>query len=354
MADARAKAVINELADIYSRTNYIIDRADQVGTVVARGDVLEIPDVSALSVKADGATSLAPQSVTTNVLSLAVNRHPQINMAIPKVDAYQLLNGNWVASLARSATTQLKNHIDRDLADYIIGNMAFDTSGAYHTNTSATVGSAGDAIVQGDLTEAEAVLMEQEGEHRLAMFAHPRSIGDIKNIAGFIPAFSAAEQGQLGIPFVGSVNGIPVFMTQSAPRLRTVASTAWERVGADNELIITVAAGHGIVPGMPVTFDTATAGGDVSSEVAVTSVTATTVRIPQTGSDSGPNTEAGTLTVQCSENLMVDMAHFWVAQSWMPEIRIVPDPDSSTDALQVDALFGRVGRPGRAVVVLGL
>lgn len=76
---------------------------------------------------------------------------------------------------------------------------------------------------------------------------------------------------------------------------KTVVSTAWSVTS--NVLTITVASGHGIVAGNLISFDTVTAGGDLSPAAAVTSVTATTVVVPLTAAN-GSATEAGTITVE--------------------------------------------------------
>lgn len=342
MADARAKMVMDALADLYTRANYIIDRVNDVGPAVGFGDTIEIPDVSAFSVKPDASTRSAASAVTTNVLSLAVNRHPGLNLAIPKPDRFQLLNGNWAGQVGLSAATQLKNYMDRDLFDYVNQTLNYDATATYHVNV------AGNSLTEDDILTAKAKIMQNEGAHRPILIMNPYGMASLQSISGFVPAFSAAEQGQLGIPQVGSVFGVPVYESQSVRTGRTLASTAWAI--SSNVLTVTVAAGHGLVPGQLVTFDTVTAGGDMSTPTAITSVTATTIVIDHTASN-GSATEAGTVTVESAENVMIDLENLWVAQSIMPSIRIVPDYDSSNDALQVDALWGRIGRAGRHVTL---
>lgn len=343
MADAREKAVVKQLADLYSRTRYIMDFMTSLRAPLGNGDMIEVPDIDPLTVNADGDTSSAPEAVTTNVITLNANLHPWVNIRIPKVDSIQLLAGSWPEQVARQATVMLKNDMDSDLAEYLI-TVAYDTSATYHDNV------AGDSLSEDDILNCKAALLAQDGvmQENLVLLVSPYGEASLMSISGFVPNFQEAERGNLGIPQLGTVFGIPVFSSNSVPNGRTVASTAFSNVS--NVQTITVASGHGIVPGMLVTFDTVTAGGDVASATAVTSVTATTVVIANAGADAS-GTEAGTITIQSSENLMLDRSHCFVAQQMLPKTRVVADFNTTREAIQISTVWGRIARAGRVRVL---
>lgn len=349
MADARLKAVLSRLADLTSRTNYAVDKVRQLRQPLGRGDIVEVPSIGSLTVTADGNAGAAPQSITTSVLSCQANLHPAIFAALPEVDAYQLMDGNWASQVAEDAIVQLKNDMDEKfLRDYIALSLCYDTSATYHDNV------AGDSLTDDDILNAKAALLANDGvrQENLALFVSSYGEGSIANISSFIPPAAMAISGEqklnLGIPMVGSVSGVPVYSTNSVLRNRSVASTAWDITS--NVLTVTVAAGHGFVPGMLCTFDTVTAGGDMSTPTAITSVTATTVVFAHTATD-GSATEAGTLSSTTSYNVMLDRSQMFVAQQQFPKVRSVADYDSTDTALQVSAIWGRIGRAGRARVI---
>ena len=104
MGDARAKNVISALADLAGRANYGIDlAATSLREPLGNGDIIEVPDISDLTVTAAGSSTTAPQSVTTNILSLNANLEPWINASIPQLASLQLLNGGWAAQVAEQA-----------------------------------------------------------------------------------------------------------------------------------------------------------------------------------------------------------------------------------------------------------
>ena len=347
MADARSKKVLSALADLASRTNYVADKVNQLREPLGTGDIIEVPNIGSLTVTANGATQTTPQSVTTSILSCQASLHPAIFAELPAADQAQLLDGNWAAQLASQALIQLRNSIDTTLCNYLAASLAYDSAAAYHDNV------ASDSLAIADFANAIGALLAQGGAamDNLAVFLHPFAYASMVSISGWQPNGAAAEAGKLGIPLAGSVMGVPVFITASVPRRRTVASTAWAIVDAANTHTITVAVGHGIVPGIRVTFDTVTAAGDIPTTATVTSVTATTVVTANTGVDANA-TEAGTITIEGCENLVFDRSQVHVGMQKMPGARIVPFYDKTSDALQVSSLWGRVGRAGYARVLM--
>lgn len=355
MADARSKAVLGQLADLYSRTNYLVDLVSNLTAPLARGDTVEIPSISSLTIGSDGGSDVSAQSITTNILTLTANLHPMINAELPAVARTQLMDGAWAAQVARQATTQLKNNMDETLArDYLARSLCWVTgsSATYHDNLN------GDALTEDDILNAKAALEANDGTNSadLALFVHPYGQGSIMSISGFIPNGQMAEQGSLGIPRVGTVFGIPVYVTNSVLRNHTAATTAVSVTS--NVATATVASGHGFVPGMFI--ETSGHTTNASTPVAITSTTATTIVYPLTACDGAMADGTGTISearqgqdagVGTCWNLMMDRSHIFVAQQLMPSVRIVPQELRTSDNLQVSSIWGRIGRAGRCRVL---
>lgn len=345
MADARAKLVINELEPLYQRTRFFTDMVRDLREPLGKGDSIEIPDISALTVIASGATSTSPQAVTTNVLTLTVDREPWINASIPQLNSTQLLDGNWSRDVARDALMMLRNNMDESLLrDFVARSLCYtaSTAATYHDNV------AGDALVEDDILNAKAALLSQDGvmEQNIGLVTSPYGEGSIASIAGFLPSGQVLEVGQLGIPRIGTVFGIPVFSTNSVQRNLSVAVTASAILS--NVLTVTVAAGHGFVAGMLVI--TAGLTTNQTTYTAITSTTVTTIVLPLTSANAADN-GTGTISARSSMNIMADMTQIYVARQKFPTVRIVPDINSTGDALQVSAIWGRQGRTGRARVI---
>jgi len=346
MADARSKAVLGELADLYSRANYGIDKMTNLRAPLANGDIIEVPDISSLTVGAAGSSDVSSSSVTTNILSLNANLKPMINAELPLVASMQLMDGRWAAQVARQATIQLKNDMDEDLMrDYIAEDLCWTTGtdSTYHFNEG------GDALVEDDILNAKAYLLSQDGvqSQNLAFFVSSYGEGSIGSISGFVPARFEAEQGNLGIPMIGRVFGVPVYTTNSVRRNKSVATTAASVTS--NVATFTVASGHGFVAGMKIT--TAGLTDNITTAAAITSTTATTIVAPLTACDGAMADGVGTVDDATSWNVMCDTSQIFVAQQQMPRIRIVPFELRTSDHLQVSSVWGRIGRAGRAAVV---
>lgn len=356
MADASAKKVLAQLSDLASRTRYIVDMLTQLQEPLGLGDTIEVPSIGDLIVYANGASSQTAQAVTPNVLSLIVDQHPWIPVMLTARQRAQLLDGSFGPEVAMQSMIQLKNSMDDNIVSYSrtlwspaasIGTAS--VYNAFHDNLS-TSGTTVPALTAGTISRSIGLLEDQGGSDRsrFAWFINPVAQAEIASIAAFIPSYGQAEQGVLGMPSIGSLYGVPVYTTRSAPRLRTVASTAWSITS--NVETVTVAAGHGIHVGQIVTFNTVTAGGVLATQARVTNVTATTVVFANAVANASA-TEAGTITIQECENILMDLGHNYIAQQQMPQAELVKDTATTGVILQVSSLFGRVGRAGRARVL---
>ncbi len=347
MTDARSKAVLGELADLYSRTNYVSDKMSSLNAPLSRGDIVEVPDIDALTVNTSGASDNTPESVTTNILSLNANLEPFINAEIPQRARMQTMDGNWANQVATQATVQLKNSIDESLCrDYLAESLCWTTGTAstYHFNEN------GSSLDESDVLDSKAYMLSQDGvqAQNLAFFVSSYCEGSIAGIAGFIPNGAQAEQGNLGIPRIGTVFGVPVYTTNSVRRNKTFPVTTSQV--ASNVLTCDVTAGHGVVAGQLLSNSSFTDSATNTGSIVVTSTTSTTIVMAFTASDDATY-GTGTLTDATSWNLLCDTSQLFVAQSLMPTLRIVPYRDRTSDAMQISSIWGRIGRAGRAVVV---
>lgn len=348
MADARSKAVLGELADLYSRSNYVIDRLRNLTAPQGSGDIIEVPDISSLTVAASGASDVSAQSITTNVLSLNANVQPMINMELPLLSRMQNMDGRWASQVAGQAMIQLKNNMDNALCrDYLAQSLCWLTGVAgtgdlYHDNV------AGDALTEDDILNAKAALLTNDGvmAQNLALFVSSYAEGSIASIAGFIPNGALAETGDLGIPRIGTVFGIPVYSTNSIKRNQSVATSAV--TASSSVATATVAAGHGFYPGAIVTTADVTTE-DTNSTVSTT--TATTIAYNTSAGDGAFGDGVGTITEATSWNLMCDVSQLFISQQRMPSVRVVPFYNRTSDALQVSSVWGRIGRAGRCRVL---
>tara|TARA_Y100000310_G_scaffold325083_1_gene388024 strand:- start:2475 stop:3542 length:1068 start_codon:yes stop_codon:yes gene_type:complete len=348
VANHAVKSVMSAFADLTSRSNYGLD----LGATILRpprfkGDTMEVPSISDLTVNSDGAVDATPESVTNNILTLTAGLEPFINANIPAQENLQLLDadGSWGREVAKHGYNNLRNNMDDSFFNYLTASLAYDATGTYHDNEAA------DTLTAADLLNAKAALLGNDGTQPqdLVMFVTPYAEASISSITAFIPNYQRAEAGHVGIPGqIGSVYGVPVYCTNSVERLRAIATTA---VSISSDVATaTVAAGHGIVAGQIIastghTTNTAAAG------VAVTSVTATTVVYPLTADDGALADGVGTLTIQASENVMLDTAHVYAAYTRMPYVERVKLEQQTGHALQISSIWGRIGRAGRVRVI---
>jgi hypothetical protein len=354
MADARSKAVLSALADLVTRSAYLQDIMTQLREPLAMGDTVEVPSIAGLTVYSNGASSQSAQSVSTSVLSCVADQHPWIPALLPAVASMQLLDGAWAGQVAEQALVMLKNQIDSDIVTYLRGVMvptAGDTTNV--DNLTASGGTAVPALTPAIIYRSIAGLESNLGanRNRFAWVLNPYAQAEISSVSAFIPSYTKAEAGQIGLPPIGTLNGVPCYVSQVVPRRRTVATTAYAITGTTTHTM-TVAAGHGITAGMMITFSTVTTAGNLSTAVRVSSVTATTVVYTSTGLSNGSATEAGTITIEACENHLLDLSHHYVAQQKLPGVRLVDDLTTTGTVAQISAVYGRVARSGRGRILL--
>lgn len=342
MADNRSKQVFGQLLQLHGRAQYLADQVTQLAEPLKAGDAIDVPIPGSLTVgSAVNTSTLAVQDVSAEAhglttATLSCSLQPMINVQLPAGDETQLMDGNFASALALNALQQLRNAIDDNLVSYLLG-LAYDSSGTYHDNE------AGSTLTPQVLLESIGRL-DRAGSVRenIKMFISPEAQGSLAALSSYTHE-SGNSNGMIGPPMIGRVFGIPVFSSRSIVHNRTVTSTAYDITS--NVLTITVAAGHGLVPGQMITFNTVTAGGDMATATAIASVGATSVVVNWTAANSSA-TEAGTITTQSSPCLLVDSGATFVALQKLPSVRRVMVANRWADNLQVAAIWGRIGVAG--------
>lgn len=329
--------IANRIVDTRARSLRIIDIVTQLERPTS--GKINLNRFTSDDVRQESVTRITPSEATTEKLEVDVNRERFGNFAATLREEIQGLEGGYIEGLANDAAGAVANAIDDQVVEdhYASGGLTTD----WHVNV------AGDAITIADISEAKAKLMDQDGDHNLAWLIQPYAEASISNIT--VPVGDLATQGQVGIQRIGTLLGVPAFVTNGVKRRRRIISSEWDVT--TGTLTVTVGEGHGVVEGMLVSFDTVTSGGDLSTPTAVTSVTATTIVIDSSGLSAGAQVEAGTVVVESAESLLVDLPYSYAAQALVPTIRLVPDYDSGNTAVQVRSLFGAANWPGRCVVL---
>lgn len=334
MTDAIEKKVWMELYNNFQERDYIFPLMTDLSGALGAGDTIEIPRHASAPTDAAAATRAAPESYAPTISTLSLNQDVFYNVSLPAMETPQRLGGAWATQLARRFAFDAKNQMDSNLISYLNTSLAYDTSATYHVNPLA------DALTNADIMEAIALVESNTGRrrNRFLFVLHPYGAAAVNDIASFIPNAGKAELGDVGLPLVGTIGGIPAVVSTQCNRLRTVATTAVSVTS--NVATATVAAGHGFVPGMSISTTGLTV--DVT-DATVSSVTATTIVYPCTACNGAMADGVGTIENQAAENLLIDRDSVFVAQQQAPRIRRVADPESAGDALQLFTSFGRVG-----------
>lgn len=351
MADNRAAAVLAQFADLSSRANYVIDKITNLTEPLRFGDTVYVPSVADPTVHTDGATH-NPEAAIDSALTLSATLEAFVNVKIPSIDDIQIANGGLAVAVARTGFTGIRNSQDNVLCrDYLARTLCWDGSATYHGNV------AGAALTSGLIAKEIAKLAALGGVQRsnIAGFFHPMAIAEIQAFKQneFTPAGrSESALGMLGVPLVGWVHGIPIYETTSVLTDHTVATTGAVTTGTGTVHTYTIAAGHGLPPGLKVTVSGVDADELVSTATALASVTATTAVINTSATADGTASDgAGTITDATCWNLIMDTTQIFAAKQALPRPEFVKLIDDPGWTLQLWGLWGRIARAGRCRVL---
>jgi hypothetical protein len=349
MADAARKAVQSALLDTWSRGPSLLPLLTNLGPVVRGGDSVDVPYIGSLTVATS--ESQAVSATSLSVYTMTVNRPKFINQGLTMAQMAQLLNGNdaFAQQITRASSGQLANAIERDIVEHIITS----TGVAYHVNLAA------DAVSDEDINAAEAVMREQDGVANamgdLAWVVSPRAAASIKNAADFSYDSVAPLQGGVGLPMLGSINGIPVYTHNALPgavdALRQQVATSAVSVST-NVATATVPSGHGFVPGQQIWTSGLTTNVAVGSPVTITSVTATTIVYPLTAGDGALADGIGTIYSASSMAMLIHRPWIYYGMDGeIPAVELVKREANAGYGLQLFQHLGRAMATGAAVIV---
>jgi len=349
MADAARKAVQSALLDTWSRGPSLLPLLTNLGPVVRGGDSVDVPYIGSLTVATS--ESQAVSATSLSVYTMTVNRPKFINQGLTMAQMAQLLNGNdaFAQQITRASSGQLANAIERDIVEHIITN----TGVSYHVNLAA------DAVSDEDLNAAEAVMREQDGVANamgdLAWVVSPRAAASIKNAADFSYDSVAPLQGGVGLPMLGSINGIPVYTHNALPgavdALRQQVATSAVSIST-NVATATVPSGHGFVAGQQIWTSGLTTNVAVGSPVTITSVTATTIVYPLTAGDGALADGVGTIYSASSMAMLIHRPWIYYGMDGeIPAVELVKREANAGYGLQLFQHLGRAMATGAAVIV---
>lgn len=362
MADNAKKAVIGGILDTWTRGPSIMGILDSVssglsnlGPVVRGGDSVDIPTAGASTVNTSESGAVSSSSIGTPD-QLVVNRPKFINEAISQAQNAQLLNGNenFARQITSKAGGDMRNAIDKDLVDHLLTSTAYDAGGSYHVNVAA------DAITEADVNDAEALIREQDGIANsgsgLFWLVSPRAAGGIKSVAEF-DSRGTHNVESLGIPMVGSVNGIPAFYQNAMPgrtdSLRQQVATSAVTVSS-NVATATVSSGHGFVAGQQIFTTGLTTNIAKASPVAITSVTATEIVYPLTASDGALADGVGTVYSASAMAMLVYAPWvFYALDGEVPFSDMVKREGNAGFTMQMFHHLGRAAHSGACVILHG-
>lgn len=349
MADAARKAVQSALLDTWSRGPSLLPLLTNLGPVVRGGDSVDVPYIGSLTVATS--ESQAVSATSLSVYTMTVNRPKFINQGLTMAQMAQLLNGNdaFAQQITRASSGQLANAIERDIVEHIITS----TGVAYHVNLAA------DAVTDEDLNAAEAVMREQDGVANamgdLAWVVSPRAAASIKNAADFSYDSVSPLQGGVGLPMLGSINGIPVYTHNALPgavdALRQQVATSAVSIST-NVATATVPSGHGFVAGQQIWTSGLTTNVAVGSPVTITSVTATTIVYPLTAGDGALADGVGTIYSASSMAMLIHRPWIYYGMDGeIPAVELVKREANAGYGLQLFQHLGRAMATGAAVIV---
>lgn len=346
VSDVRAQMVLSELLDLDERSSYLSDLWTDMGSAMGRGETMHIPEIGALTVEDGGTSNLTVQAITNNKTELKVDQVKAISAELPDLDDIFTMQGGWTPAVAVQLAKKIRNEMDSKDFEHLAYTTAYDTDATYHVNE------AGDALSDDDLENTIAAMLSESGGVEgadygdLAWMFHPYGIGSVRRLSSWTKNVGPDDMG-LGIRRVGFLHEIPVYVSQSVARNPTVAATA--SAVSSGEFTFTVAAGHGLVPGVKIT---ATGGTEnITTAVAIDSVTATTV-VATSGSATDASNGAMTIATACCWNALVrrDFLFRRAIENW--RMRVIPyGRTRTTDVIQVKRIWGRAARARGAYIL---
>jgi len=346
MADTAGslKYVIGQILDTWSRGPSVIPLITDISGEMPNGDTIDaFPTMVAPTVATSESASVESSSIS--VTQLIKNRDAFVNFGLTETQRLQLLVGQYPDQMVRRIVGSMKEYIDRQIVEYMLQSLAFDASGTYHGNLAA------DAVTAGDIANLIGQAKDQDGYNGegWAWVGNPRFTASVHSNTAYVPNPSAPT-GNLGLPQLGVLNGIPYYEHNAVPggQLATRQQAATSAVTVtSNVATATVASGHGFVAGQQIFTTGLSANVAVGSPVTISSVTATTIVYPLTAADGALADGVGTILSASSMALLVRSDKVaYASDRTSPTPMLVKRETNAGYTMQLFLKYGRVGLAG--------
>lgn len=363
--EGRSKQVYAALIDRVSFNYPLASLFTDMGPAMKQGESVDILTRSAITIQqastvaGASASTMTVQTSPPAASNLVVDQHYGAIVEIPPGMQEFDEEGLYAGQMAGQVQTELNFFVDTDHWWSAIGQGAWDTTGSLWVNH------AGATLTSDHIEQALATMIDQRGVQLdgCGWLFNPFGMGSVRRNSAWQPHENAIV-GQLGIPEIGLLHGIPVYVTQSVPSQRVLGTTAAVVSGSGTVLTLTIDTsatgfpGHGIVPGMIMSTCTGLTQ-TVAANRVVASVTANTIVCTVAGmADATMADGVGTATFNMNFNGLLYRPWAFSRKKLVPTARIVPVSGGAsgnsriTDELQSHTMWGRRCLPG-AVVGLG-
>jgi hypothetical protein len=338
------KYVIGQILDTWSRGPSVIPLISDISGEMPNGDTIDaFPSMVAPTVATSESASVESSSIS--VTQLIKNRDAFVNFGLTETQRLQLLVGQYPEQMVRRIVGSMKEYIDRQIVEYMLQSLAYDASGTYHGNIAA------DAVSAGDIANLIGQAKDQDGYNGegWAWIGNPRFTASVHSNTAYVPN-PAAPTGNLGLPQLGVLNGIPYYEHNAVPggQLATRQQVATSAVTvSSNVATATVASGHGFVAGQQIFTTGLTTNVAVGSPATISSVTATTIVYPLTASDGALADGVGVIYSASSMALLVRSDKVAYAQDrTSPTPMLVKRETNAGYTMQLFMKYGRIGLAG--------
>lgn len=329
----RAADVMDAAIDNLSHASYVVDL---ISSEPALGrESISKPFLGEMTVNDGFASAASGEVVSADALVISIAQEKWLNLQYDARQAAQDLKGNYPKELGRHAVIKIRTEQDKDLLDH----LAFGVAGA-----SDTFNAAADSLASSDIRSAMASLASEPGvdQRRMLIVASPFQASRLKDLAGNYSGGVAIDlnAGGLGVANAGLFDGVPMVQTQGLPGVSSQKGIAFTAISTDStNTTYTVAAGHGISSGMPMSASVGTL-----QTGSVVSVGATSVVVAGSGSNQTVN---GTLYLNAEVGLVLDRDGVFFIPEFNVDVKEASTANTFGDLLKVGSLYGRGAHAGR-------
>lgn len=345
--------VMEEMIDLDTRSFYLANLLTDLSSRMRGAESMDIGEFSALTVSDAVNTSASARSHNT----LTVQDIDDVANTLVKDQARGLSGelrrwkkhfqgggrGDYVAKVARKVQATMRNDKDDRHARYL----------AYRAAQYVGAGSASAVTTHTNVNGAATTLVMVRGMIARMLNEQGVSLSDLAWVmnpwgsatVATLPEFKNMDNPRtdLGLIRVGTLDGVPVYMTQSVPHTRSATISASSI--SSNVLSLTFSDPHGFPVGQEITTSGLTT--NVTTAAAVATVPSlTTLTVPLTSADAADNGTSGTATEgnPTAWNMLVNLERLYQAEE-DAMVRVIPyGRERTSDVIQAEMDFGTKGR----------